>query len=86
MADSQVEPVAMTGVVNTDNSQIRPPSTHSEQLKEEEKKGEEAKEEKKREEEKKNGQQNLNSSLIITGVVVAVIGAIFAIFKNIKKA
>lgn len=55
-------------------------------LKEEEKKGEEAKEEKKREEEKKNGQQNLNSSLIITGVVVAVIGAIFAIFKNIKKA
>ncbi|CAA2969360.1 Hypothetical predicted protein [Olea europaea subsp. europaea] len=33
MADSQVEPVAMTGVVNTDNSQIRPPSTHSEQLK-----------------------------------------------------
>ncbi|CAA3023320.1 Hypothetical predicted protein [Olea europaea subsp. europaea] len=33
MADSQVEPVAMTGVVNTDNSQIRPPSTPSEQLK-----------------------------------------------------
>ncbi|CAK9184700.1 unnamed protein product [Ilex paraguariensis] len=36
--------------------------------------------------EHEDGAQNLKSTLLISGVVVAVIGAIFAIVKKIKEA
>ncbi|CAI9768581.1 unnamed protein product [Fraxinus pennsylvanica] len=78
-AASMEDPVeAVAASVDTTKSQIHPTFTTSKQLKEEEKKEEEAK--------KENGVQKLKSSLLVTGVVVAVIGAIFAVVKNIKKA
>ncbi|KAM7464242.1 hypothetical protein LguiA_032363 [Lonicera macranthoides] len=45
-------------------------------------KAEEAK--KKREKEKKDAMQSLKSTIIVSGIVVAVLGAIYAITKNIR--
>ncbi|KAK6141703.1 hypothetical protein DH2020_024551 [Rehmannia glutinosa] len=63
--------------VDPDNSKPDPEFTTSKQLKEE---AEEA------EKESGKGAHNLKSTIIISGAVVAVIGAIFAIAKKIKEA
>ncbi|KAK4440603.1 hypothetical protein Salat_0395200 [Sesamum alatum] len=78
LVDGGPDPDPDPEVVDPDSSRVDPEFTTSKQLKEE------AEEEEKKE--SGEGIEKLKTTLLISGAVVALIGALFAIAKKIREA
>ncbi|KAL7096598.1 hypothetical protein ACP275_10G088500 [Erythranthe tilingii] len=77
--DFQVDPVSAQV---TTSKQMKEEYEAAERKEEEEKKKEEAK---KKEEEKDKAVQNFKTAVIVSGIIVAVAGAVFAITKKLRE-